>query len=242
MTYADMTREELTLVIGIVVLVLLLVAALYGFFMMRLLRREADRANKAAKIAEEHAQAKTRFLAMMSHELRTPLNAVIGFAEFLSREGLDENRRNEYTDGILLSATALLELINDILDLSKLEAGAMKMRSGACDMRQLLGELPAIFGYRVRKHGVKLNIEMPPAREMPVVELAQQGMREAFRALMQPLTDAKHPFQLVLNVYPSEEDALMRIDPGALSRFDRIALEDYNGSLDVSAARQTAEL
>ena len=173
-----MTKDELTLVIGIVVLVLLLIAALYGFFMMRLLRKEADRANKAAKVAEEHAQAKTRFLAMMSHELRTPLNAVIGFAEFLSREGLDENRRSEYTDGILLSATALLELINDILDLSKLEAGAMKMRSGACDMRQLLGELPAIFGYRVRKHGVKLNIEMPPAHEMPVVELAQQGMRQ----------------------------------------------------------------
>ena len=173
-----MTREELTTVIGIVVVVILLIAALYGFYMMRLLRREADRANKAAKVAEEHAQAKTRFLAMMSHELRTPLNAVIGFAEFLSREGLDEERRSEYTDGILLSATALLELINDILDLSKLEAGAMKMRSGACDMRQLLGELPAIFGYRVRRHGVKLNIEMPPAREMPVVELAQQGMRQ----------------------------------------------------------------
>ena len=173
-----MTREELKLVIGIVVLVILLIAALYGFCMMRLLRREADRANEAAQVAEEHAQAKTRFLAMMSHELRTPLNAVIGFAEFLSREGLDEKRRSEYIDGILQSATVLLKLINDILDISKLEAGAMKMRSGACDMRQLLDELPAIFGYCVRKHGVKLNIKMPPAHEMPVVELAQQGMRQ----------------------------------------------------------------
>ena len=115
---------------------------------------------------------------MMSHELRTPLNAVIGFAEFLSREDIDERRRKEYTDGILLSATALLELINDILDLSKLDAGAMEMRSGACDMQQLMRELPAIFGYRVRRHGVKLRIIGPASGGIPVLSLSQQGMRQ----------------------------------------------------------------
>ena len=94
---------------------------------------------------------------MMSHELRTPLNAVVGFAEFLSRGNLDEGLRRDYTEGILLSSNALLELINDILDLAKLDAGAMEMRSGSCDMNQLLKELPAIFGYRVRRHGVKLR-------------------------------------------------------------------------------------
>ncbi|MBR0056845.1 MAG: transporter substrate-binding domain-containing protein, partial [Kiritimatiellae bacterium] len=173
-----LTGQQLAMVGVAVVLVAILAFAIYGSVMMRLLRREADRANTAADAAEEHAQAKTRFLAMMSHELRTPLNAVIGFAEFLAREDTDEIRRKEYTDGILMSSTALLELINDILDLSKLEAGAMNMRSGACDIRQLLGELPAIFGYRVRRHGVKLNIDMPPADKTPVVELAQQGMRQ----------------------------------------------------------------
>ena len=172
------TSDELTKVIVTSLLAILLVATIYGGVMVRLLKREAARANKAAAAAEDHAQAKPRFLAMMSHELRTPLNAVIGFAEFLSREGLDEPRRKEYTEGILLSANALLELINDILDLSKLEAGAMKMRSGACDMRQLLNELPAIFGYRVRRRGVKLSVEMPPAKSMPMVALSQQGMRQ----------------------------------------------------------------
>ena len=128
-----LTGEELVKVILGVVLAVLVGIAVYGFVMIRLLKRQAARAKEAAAKAEEHAQAKTRFLAMMSHELRTPLNAVIGFAEFLSREDIDERRRKEYTDGILLSATALLELINDILDLSKLDAGAMEMRSGACD-------------------------------------------------------------------------------------------------------------
>ena len=115
---------------------------------------------------------------MMSHELRTPLNAVIGFAEFLAREGTDEDLKKEYIEGILLSAHALLELINDVLDLSKLDAGAMQMRDGICDFGQLLRELPAIFGYRVRRHGVKLVIAGPEEGAMPLVKLSQQGMRQ----------------------------------------------------------------
>ena len=173
-----LTKDQLTWVIVGTLLVIFLGGTLYGIFMMRLLRKEAERANRAAIIAEDHAQAKTRFLAMMSHELRTPLNAVIGFAEFLNRTDTDEARRQEYTDGILMSSTALLELINDILDLSKLEAGAMKMRYGPCDIQQLLNELPAIFGYRVRRHGVKLRLDMPPEGGIPIVELARQGMRQ----------------------------------------------------------------
>ena len=181
-----LTAEELTRLIVTVVIVVLLIAAIYGAVMMVLLKREARHAKAAATLAESHAQAKTRFLAMMSHELRTPLNAVIGFAEFLSRdeqegeahETLGEAKRREYTDGILLSATALLELINDILDLSKLEAGATNMLSGSCDMNQLLRELPAIFGYRVRRHGVKLDIETGGDMPIPVVGLSQQGMRQ----------------------------------------------------------------
>ena len=150
--------------------------AVYGFVMVRLLKREAARANDAAARAEEHAQAKTRFLAMMSHELRTPLNAVIGVAVFLSGGGLDESHRKDYTDGILISSNALLDLINDLLDLSKLDAGAMDIRSGNCDMQQLLRELPAIFGYRVRRHGVKLNVV--GSDSIPVFRFSQQGMRQ----------------------------------------------------------------
>ena len=173
-----LTREELIRRIAATVFVILLVAVIFGAVMIALLVKQTKRANRAAAIAEDHAQAKTRFLAMMSHELRTPLNAVIGFAEFMSAPDLDEAKRKDYIEGILLSSNALLDLINDILDLSKLEAGAMQMRSGVCDIGQLLRELPAIFGYRVRRHGVKLRIEAPPADQLPIVELAQQGVRQ----------------------------------------------------------------
>ena len=173
-----MTREELTHVIAVVSLSILVAILVFSSVMIVLLVRQTKRANAAAKIAEDHAQAKTRFLAMMSHELRTPLNAVIGFAEFLSTPQLPEGKRKEFIEGIQLSSNALLDLINDILDLSKLEAGAMNMRSGVCDISQLLRELPAIFGYRVRRHGVSLRIVAPPPEQMPVVELAHQGVRQ----------------------------------------------------------------
>ena len=171
-----LTREELTHRIAVIVFVILVIVVTFGSVMVTLLVKQTKRANAAATVAEEHAQAKTRFLAMMSHELRTPLNAVVGFAEFLARGDIEESLRHEYTEGILLSSNALLELINDILDLSKLDAGAMDMRSGQCDTAQLLRELPAIFGYRVRRHGVKLQVEI--AGDIPVVKLYQQGLRQ----------------------------------------------------------------
>ena len=172
MTGAELKRR----LTGISVAVLLFVAV-YGVVMGALLRKQIKRANRAAKIAEDHAQAKTKFLAMMSHELRTPLNAVIGFAEFLSRKNLDENQKREYTDGILLSSNALLDLINDILDLSKLEAGAMDMRSGTCDIERLLTELAAIFGSRLRRNDVNLRIDTGDVA-LPAVKLYQPGMRQ----------------------------------------------------------------
>ena len=173
-----MTKEELTHVIAVVASCILLAVILFGSVMIALLMRQTRRAHEAADRAEEHAQARTRFLAMMSHELRTPLNAVIGFAEFLSDRGLGEEKRREYVDGIMLSSNALLDLINDVLDLSKLEAGAMDMRDGTCDVWRLLKELPAIFGYRVRRHGVKLRIDAPLQEHLPVIKLAHQGLRQ----------------------------------------------------------------
>lgn len=156
---------------------LALLIVIYSTIMAVLLKRQARRAEIAARVAQDFAQAKTRFLAMMSHELRTPLNAVIGFAEFLSKDQFDEHRK-EYVDGILKSATALLELINDILDFSKLEAGAMNMREDKCDVEKLIAELPAIFGYRVRQHGVTLDVHRVDDIKVPVLKLSRQGLRQ----------------------------------------------------------------
>ena len=139
------------------------------------LRKNAE-LQTALAAAEQGERAKTTFLATMSHEIRTPLNAVIGFAEFLRAPACTEAERQEYTDGILTSSKALLALINDILDLSKIEAGRMDMRGGACDLHRLFGEMREIFRYRTAEKGLSFRTELSP--DFPVLALQEERMRQ----------------------------------------------------------------
>lgn len=173
-----LTAEELKHLILVCAASILGIMVLFAFVMVLMYRRQASRAAVAAEEAEQHAQAKTRFLATMSHELRTPLNAVIGFAEFLSTDNMGGDKRPEYVQGILTSANALLELINDILDFSKLEVGAIDMRNEPCDIEAVMADLQTIFGYRVKKHGVDLIIRRTSPEKVPVVMLSRQGIRQ----------------------------------------------------------------
>lgn len=143
----------------------------YGAAMMVLLRHQA-------RLAQETARAKSRFLAMMSHELRTPLDTVIKLAETLKDDSGTEGKKKECADGILASATALRDLLGDILDLSKLEAGLARMRGGTCNPAALAGELPAIFGCRLAESGVRLEVRRVGEAEVPELVLSGQGLRQ----------------------------------------------------------------
>ena len=129
----------------------------------------------AAEAANQAARAKTMFLATMSHEIRTPLNAVIGFSEFLNRPGLTPEAIKDYTTGISLSANALLTLINDILDLSKLDAGKVDMH-GHCNLARLFAEMKALFQYTAESKGVRTEFSI--SEDIPVLNLAEERMRQ----------------------------------------------------------------
>ena len=174
-----MTDEEFERMLVVVGFAALSLVVVFALVMIVLLKRQVRIAREAAAVAEEYSRAKTRFLAMMSHELRTPLNAVIGFAEFLTPADCDEERRQKYVKGIRLSANALLDLINDILDLSKLDSGAMHMRSGECDVQKILDEMTAIFGYKFSKRGVKLAVRRTSSAPPPILKLSHQGLKQA---------------------------------------------------------------
>ncbi|SFM18701.1 PAS domain-containing sensor histidine kinase [Methanolobus profundi] len=93
-------------------------------------RKESEKANLISKMqAEEANRTKSEFLATMSHELRTPLNAIIGYSQMLQEEAFGElnPKQNKFTKHIHTSGKHLLDLINDILDLSKIEAGKMEL-------------------------------------------------------------------------------------------------------------------
>jgi signal transduction histidine kinase len=119
---------------------------------LRVLRDDALTANKH----------KSEFLANMSHELRTPLNAVIGFSQMLERQvfGKLNDKQLEYANDIYTSGKHLLSLINDILDLSKVEAGHMELQLSTFDFPSGLSNATSLFREKAAKHGIRLDIKL----------------------------------------------------------------------------------
>ncbi|NML45811.1 response regulator [Ramlibacter sp. G-1-2-2] len=111
--------------------------------------------------AEAANRAKSEFLANMSHEIRTPMNAILGFTELLRRGfGKSERESSHYLDTIHHSGKHLLGLINDILDLSKVEAGQLQVEKIACEPHALVQGALAELGLKAQEKGIKLSLRL----------------------------------------------------------------------------------
>jgi signal transduction histidine kinase len=133
------------------------------------LAKELTAARDRAEVAND---AKSQFLANTSHELRTPLNAVIGFAEMLQLElyGTVNPKQREYIEDIHSSGAHLLEIINDILDLSKIEAGREDLREEMTDLAALIESQMAAIKPRARQGGVVVVRASDPALPLIFVD------------------------------------------------------------------------
>jgi PAS domain S-box-containing protein len=118
-----------------------------------------DKLRESKEKAEESDRLKTAFLANMSHEIRTPMNGIIGFSNLLRNTGLTENERNDFLNHITSCGNTLLNLIDDIIDISKIEAGQIKIRITECNINSIMHELNDSFAaskIRDGKETVKL--------------------------------------------------------------------------------------
>jgi signal transduction histidine kinase len=127
---------------------------------------------------EETSRHKSEFLASMSHELRTPLNAIIGFSEVLREEmfGAVNEKQAEYLDDIISSGNHLLSLINDVLDLSKVEAGQVELEVGPFSLREALERGVVMVREKATEEGVEVELSAGP--EVDVVEGDERRIKQ----------------------------------------------------------------
>ncbi len=127
---------------------------------VQLMQTEMERIEQEQKAKQEHLanQAKSEFLSNMSHEIRTPMNAILGFSELMLTEEDVPNQMKEDLAIINSSGEYLLSLINDVLEMSKIEAGHIVIRPDHFDVYALLQDLQLMFSERCDKHQLSLSV------------------------------------------------------------------------------------
>ncbi len=145
-----------------------------------LLKEKNDELLKAKEKAEESDRLKTAFLANMSHEIRTPMNGILGFADLLKKPQLSGDQQKEYISIIEKSGIRMLNIINDIIDISKIESGEIKVSITDTNINEQINHILNFFKPEVERKGLALNLKS----SLPVNEAIIRTDREKVYAIL----------------------------------------------------------
>ncbi len=219
-----------------------------GYFFGAFLRDISDRLEQESQLraAKESAEAATRakseFLASMSHELRTPLNGVLGYTQLLQRDRGLRPAQREALEAIGQCGTHLLELINDVLDLSRIEAGRVDIEATTTDLAQLLIDLKYVVAESARRKGLLLSMTIGPGVPRRVV-LDGRHLRQVLLNLLGNAVKFTAQGEVRLAIETVGDDRLnfevsdtgIGIEPDAITRI----FEAFNQTRDGAAAGGT---
>lgn len=151
---------------GIKLLLITLPMTLVSYLMFHTIENPDVRLLEEVSVAKEAAEkanhAKSDFLSNMSHEIRTPLNAIVGFSESLKDDDIPESAKEKVSD-IIMASNNLLEIVNGILDISKIEANKLEIINKEYDIHSMLDELVALTKARIGDKGLDFRVNIDPS-------------------------------------------------------------------------------
>lgn len=162
---------------------------------------------QAEATAEAASRAKSEFLANMSHEIRTPMNAILGYAQILARDAALPRFHRDAVATILNSGDHLLHLIQEILDLSKIDAGRMEVEKTNFDLAALVRELTAMFQHPCEEKQIGFRIEAADLEKATPVHGDEGKLRQVLINLLANAVKFTASGRIILRVLPLEKEA-----------------------------------